>query len=937
MKNPPTFLILVSFLILFFSSTQVNSQVPILPTIYCQNAWNLNVTDPSDEDTIWPRAHDAGVRYMRVGGIELNFRPLYSFQTGTLNVTASDVTNLVHLIDTLRGCDIEPIIEVGFNPVCSDTVSSLGGKTLTQQATIAANVVDIINNTLYTNKRIKYWIISNEPDQLINCHPDSLKGFNYTSLNYADTIATYIRTFSQKMKDKDSTILIIGPELSKFGNDSNWVINKIMSRLISSPSNSYSLMGLIPGTGKYYVDALSFHYYPQEISSKADVVNDPTASHDGFKYRVNPTPGHKSIIDMIQNNSTGRTVADLKIACTEFNLDLNYLESTGDESINYSNVIDSIDNRSFIASQWMAEVYGEAMGTFDTVGGTKVPWIEIMAPWSVKEGDCNRGLGFISNCTSGTINGRKRPMYHVYKMLSENFYGTYYPIAGLALNGAPAQTYGNNGIKSFASVNADTGSGVYFIKIMLINKNDDSYNYTVKFDSAYSVPSGQLSFDFSNLNSHPFLQNTLLANTHWENTSNEKLQANSVLILTFDCLGNFIYKNEYTQADAEIDNPPHFMIAGGTGIDPHYASCGYRAGTHGSYSSGFEILNDTIFVDDSIMVSNSAIKIHNSLVLFARGKGLFGTNCKLDIHKSVLMGCDGNRWEGIKLMNNYGRSETVKIDSSTIANADVALRSDKSSNVDVFQSVFADGDIGIELNSGRSFSIRNNIIGGYAKGIKTSSTQKYNSLIKDNLLLDVKTGMDFYQDAHDSLSIICNKVVYKGEAIVSREVDLKEQGDSLQSAGNRFVWMNFGTPLDYIDHTGSPTQYYYGPQDALAFSYPFVSNIPTILSASDKVCSALLTDPCDIQLEVAPAKSVVNRQIKISPNPSKGLFIVELPNPSATNSALKVYDVMGREVSILQIRKGELNTTLELRTPGLYFVAVDFEGAVLTKKIVVQQ
>lgn len=280
----------------------MQAQVPIKANkIFGQNGWFIDFTDPIPQDFLWPLAASSGVKYIRIGGIEACFHPLYSFNFGTQAIT--NVTNLKHVIDQIRLAGMEPILQVGYNPVCAFEAPFLN-MTSANQAIVAANIVDRINNVEYTDttpglpdSKIEYWIIANEPDLQLNCISTDLKGFGYNQQTDANLISTYIKDFATKMKDKDPNIKIIGPELTKFGNDNgidgggNYYnpSNKIMDDLISPASNSNSIMGQISagnGINKYFIDVLSFHYYPDSISSKQNVVDDPTNQNGGFHYRI---------------------------------------------------------------------------------------------------------------------------------------------------------------------------------------------------------------------------------------------------------------------------------------------------------------------------------------------------------------------------------------------------------------------------------------------------------------------------------------------------------------------------------------------------------------------------------------------------------------------------------------------------------------------------
>ena len=363
----------------------------ISPSYFGQNAWYLSV-DPTLTSSNFSTGFDgklsdiagSGVKYMRIGGIDPNFIPLYQFD-GSANIT--DITKLTHLIIELRANGIEPIIEVGFNPVCSGyppnstwtSYTRLGSLTTptaqAQQATLAGNLVTAVNNwcaaqTSPTQPPVLNWIIANEPDHpqaiCTNNWPASPGAYNYSS----SSIAPYIIAFSTAMKTAfpSPALTIIGPELATYGDDLYGPGNAIMNDLIGG---TYTIMGAISGgaaNGQYFVDVISFHYYPNDYilgppDSRIRVIADPTNCTNGFRNDLkartdgsgNACSSKRGIVDMITSN-TSRTSDNLQIACTEFNLP-NTPSPAKDESTNYVGMIeDDYGYRSFIGGQWMAEV-----------------------------------------------------------------------------------------------------------------------------------------------------------------------------------------------------------------------------------------------------------------------------------------------------------------------------------------------------------------------------------------------------------------------------------------------------------------------------------------------------------------------------------------------------------------------------------------------------
>lgn len=379
MRKP---LLLSLALLLFFN---IDAQT-IKPGVFGQNAWFINNATP-DLSAVIGDVKASGVQCIRVGGIDANWNAIMQPQMMTL-VTQIKSTPY----------NFEPIVQVPFN-------GDLTPAALATQASTAASMVSYLNGGgLGSPSYCKYWIISNEPDGKIQTPPWGFQyngdGVFFTQLESAQNIANYIKALSMAMKNADPNIQIIGPELASFGNDPGWRINKIMNFLISDPNpavdiNLTSIMGQIPSgpaSTKYFVDFISFHPYAslQPTLDRPAVIIEPTMTDNGFKNLiVAGVAGKRSIVDMINAlpPSANRNISNLKIACTEFNIGY---ESGFDESTptGYLDMINGFDNRSFIAGQWLSEVYSEAMRItgFNTVTVQDENWVEFMNFWSIKEG-----------------------------------------------------------------------------------------------------------------------------------------------------------------------------------------------------------------------------------------------------------------------------------------------------------------------------------------------------------------------------------------------------------------------------------------------------------------------------------------------------------------------------------------------------------------------
>jgi Glycoside hydrolase family 44 len=147
---------------------------------------------------------------------------------------------------------------------------------LATRASRAARLVDYMNNKNSIQRLdpkaafhpIKYWTIGNEPDLLIN--PDTNK--KYTVDEYTQAFIIY----SLAMHQKDPSIKILGPEISKAPSQAG----------PKDASGKLWMEGFLEGIGTYkrthalpfrLLDGVSFHRYPLDDAQKdaAQLLNEP--------------------------------------------------------------------------------------------------------------------------------------------------------------------------------------------------------------------------------------------------------------------------------------------------------------------------------------------------------------------------------------------------------------------------------------------------------------------------------------------------------------------------------------------------------------------------------------------------------------------------------------------------------------------------------------
>lgn len=906
---------------LFFILTNGFSQAPISQDILGQNAWLINSNPGSDPNEFlvghWRKVSNSGVKFVRIGGIGVNFSPLYSWDP---SFTTVDVSRLKNLVDTIRFYGMEPIIEVGFNPICTSVPLS-SNISQSDQAKIAGKVVAAMKAAYPANKRIMNWIISNEPDHKARCTSPK-GGFKYDSIPHASLIASYVKEYAKNMKNADPDISIIAPEMAAFDGYVGYKVNELMNLLISDTSVSTSIMGKItdsgnPGHGKFYVDMISFHYYVYP-SNRSDVINNLKGTN-GFTDRVrndqNGSNGLRGLVEMIENNSTGRNSSNLKLACTEFNIGITDTSLHEDNTAHKSVIIRGIDNRGFLAGQWLADIFSNAM---EFVDSNNSPWIKFMTMWSIMEGDCNNnGLGYLSFCSG--MEGTPRPNYWHYQLLAENIRGKFY-------RGIPTVT---SGIKTFAGVD---GAG---FRIMILNQTESSFDYRVNFNntSSTSLPNQTLAIKF-NISGDPDLT---LSSTGFNST--KTLEKRSTVVLYFDCHGEFkeALSKTYTEDDAVAGLAPHLKQIGGTDVDPTKVACGQSGGIGGTLTGNSTFTNTVIVNNDITLASNTKLTFENALVVFSPDVKITATPmASIEIRNSKLVGCDGKTWKGIQLLGNFHNNERLTVEDSYILNAETAIKADRIPNLKINNSILADGKTAIELTRTEAFSITNNFIAGFETGIITSETKPdFESKISDNRFQYVDVGLKFKDDKHTKLDIICNDFVYRDKAILSRSTDLKNQGSLTESAGNKFSRLTQGQPIHYVDHNGSATSYFYGPSETAEFAAPDIMNVTKLPAIADKVCSRPYAHDCDV-MAISEKSGNASLNFNVYPNPNNGEFTIDLEDFTSESCTLTVRDILGKTIETYKIIKGQKNQKVSIQTPGIYLVSCESSQARATKKVIVE-
>jgi hypothetical protein len=261
--------------------------------------------------------------------------------------------------------------------------------------------------------------------------------------------------------------------------------------------------------GRYYLDIISFHTYPfsgnqtraQVVAAGQNVANTVT-----------------SLLAMLatantKNNRTGANA--LRWALTEFNLD--YANPT-------VNTVEGLGAHSFINGQFWAEVFGVGM-KYEAVS---------MQPWCIHESNGSRIVsdkGYLDGGTVATIKPRSAFWHEM--LISENMHGT-------NLNATDNQSL----VKEVCS--QDNGTTA----VMVLNESDvTDYDFTVQLDGSAVPGAAALKINVpAGINA----------------AYNDRITAQSTLVLLFDAQGALTRKIVYSLQHAQGALPPSYLLPGQT-------------------------------------------------------------------------------------------------------------------------------------------------------------------------------------------------------------------------------------------------------------------------------------------------------------------------------------------------------------------------------------
>ncbi|HEX4878786.1 MAG TPA: hypothetical protein VFV39_02990 [Limnobacter sp.] len=281
---------------------------------------------------------------------------------------------------------------------------------------MAIEKIRFINVT--SGRKVRYWSIGNEPD-----HTD------YAS---PQVVAEYVKNFSMALRDVDPSIKIYAPNTASMD-------VAYMSQLIGG---EFDITGK-DAKGRYYIDGVTFHSYPNGSSEYSRATAVGSAARVGNQMT--------RLIGLISaaNTKHGRTgVNAITWGLGEYNITFaNYGANTpADQGAN-----------SFLNGQFHADVIARAAAN----------GADFAASWSMSEsgGDRTRyDLGFVDGPSSAVVKRFRSSFYHM-QMFGQNFSGNF--VDGSTNNAT---------VRIFGSVTKDQAA------VMVLNMTKTDLDFALRLD-----------------------------------------------------------------------------------------------------------------------------------------------------------------------------------------------------------------------------------------------------------------------------------------------------------------------------------------------------------------------------------------------------------------------------------------------------------------------
>lgn len=89
-----------------------------------------------------------------------------------------------------------------------------------------------------------------------------------------------------------------------------------------------------------------------------------------------------------------------------------------------------------------------------------------------------------------------------------------------------------------------------------------------------------------------------------------------------------------------------------------------------------------------------------------------------------------------------------------------------------------------------------------------------------------------------------------------------------------------------------------------------------------------------VNVHLTAAIDYINAGIEIYPNPSKGIFSIDLPNINNKYCKLIITDITGKQVYRTDVSSGNINIDISNKPTGIYMLNLYIDNTVISKKII---
>ena len=416
--------------------------LPLAPQLVAQNLWY-----PDSVSTLWPLVQASGVRLVRIGGNAPNKTP---------------PTHAAYMgwVKQVRAIGAEPLVQV------SQLVTP----------TQAADLVTFLNVT--QGLGVRFWGIGNEPD---------LDGVP------VGNVGSYVRALASYMKEADPTLQIYAPDTAFYN----------VGYLGPLLGGAEDISGK-DGKGRFYIDGVSFHTYPNPKDGAPYDRARAVASASGVRGNA---VALRKLLDAADAKHGRTGGAKLQWGIGEFN-------------ITYKNPADNdvgdFAATSFLNGQFFAEVYGIGMQH-----GAR-----FVAAWSIHESSGARGPLDLGYLDGPLAKARPRASYWHTQLVADHFHGTY---AEGTTNQARVKAYG-------------AGDGQTLAVMILNEEQTKGYRFTLRLAAASPASADEL--DIS-------------VDSGLTGQASGDLAAQATVVLVFDGQGKLSKRIDYGIADAVAFVAPH--------------------------------------------------------------------------------------------------------------------------------------------------------------------------------------------------------------------------------------------------------------------------------------------------------------------------------------------------------------------------------------------